>query len=98
MNFDKIIKNFIEFKKINFIENTQHMPDTSFTLLDIDGKKYVLDETDYFNSYYDSIWIKEAFGLEVEKWIKVKNNSGDELTTKSIDPDSYMRYALALIK
>jgi hypothetical protein len=97
MNFDEIIKNFIEFKTINFIKNVQHMPDTSLTLLDIDGKKYILDETDYFNSYYDSMWIKEAFGLEVKEWIKAKNNSSNELTSKSAGPDSYMHYALALI-
>lgn len=78
MNFDAIIDKFINFDNIEVIKNVQYSPDTILTLLNFDNKKHVLVETDYFDKHYETMHIKETFGLEAKQWLKPKNYNPKE--------------------
>jgi hypothetical protein len=99
MNFDVIIDKFTIFKNIEFIQVVQYSPDTILTLLNIDGKKYVLVETDYFNDYYENMHIKEAFNLEVEKWLRPIVYSSKEYDAPAYyNKETNIAYGLAVVK
>jgi len=99
MNFDEIISKFIDFNNIEFIMVIQYSPDTILTILNIDNKKYVLVETDYFDGPFEIIHIKESFGLIVKQWIKPKNYNPKEYDAPAYyNKETKVAYGLALVK
>lgn len=99
MNFDVMINKFTDFDNIEVIRNVQYSPDTILTLLSIDSIKYVLIETDYFNDYYETMHIQEAFGLKVKKWLTPKNYNPKEYDAPVYyDKKTNVAYGLAVIK
>ena len=99
MNFDEIIDKFIDFNNIEVIKVVQYSPDTILTLLNIDNKKYVLVETDYFNDYYENMHIQEAFDLKVENWLEPKNYNPKEYDALAYyNRETNVAYGLAAVK
>lgn len=90
---------FINFSSFNIIKSVKHSPDKRFTLLNIDGKQYALEETDYFNNEdnYESNEIANSLGVSVTKWLKPKiddENNYDNISIKINDTV----YGLAIVK
>lgn len=99
MNFDVIIDKFTSFDNIETIKNVQYSPDTILTLLNINNKKYVLVETDYFDDYYETMHIKEAFGLKTKQWLKPKNYNPKEYDAPAYyNKKTNIAYGLALVE
>lgn len=99
MNFDVIINKFTDFDNIEAIKNVQYSPDTILTLLNINNKKYVLVETDYFDIYYETTHIQETFSLEVKKWLEPKNYNPKEYDAPAYyDRKTNIVYGLAAVK
>ncbi len=99
MDFDAIIDKFTIFKNIEFIKVVQYSPDTILTLLNIDGTRYVLVETDYFNDYYENMHIKEVFDLEAKKWLKPIGYSPKEYDAPAYyNKETNIAYGLAVVE
>ena len=99
INFDAIIDKFINFDNIEVIKNVQYSPDTILTLLNIDNKKHVLVETDYFDKHYETMHIKETFALEVKQWLKPKDYNPKEYDALAYyNKETKVAYSLAEIK
>ena len=99
MNFDEIIDKFIDFNNIEVIKVEQYSPDTILTLLNIDNKKHILVETDYFNDRYETMHIKEAFELDAKQWLKPKDYSSKEYDAPVYyNKETNVAYGLVVVK
>lgn len=97
MNKNEIVNKFLDFKTINVIESAQYTPDVRLTLLLIDDKKFVLDETDYFDKVHESNGIKELFNLRVVKWVCPKEYDSTKYDDIALRVGSVV-YGLAMVK
>ncbi len=98
MNFDEIIDKFVGFDKIETVKVIQYSPDTILTMLNIDSVKYILVETDYFNSIFETMHIKESFELDTKQWLRPKNYDPKEYDAPAYyDKKTKVAYGLALV-
>lgn len=99
MKYEDIIRQFIDFDKIQLIKPIRFTPDVVLTLLTIDDKKYVLCETDYFDKIHEGNGIKEVFNLIIETWLSPKEQriSNDNDLPIISDDEKHIVYALAKV-
>ena len=94
-----VAKLFINFDSFSIVKSVKHSPDKRFTLLNIDKKQYVLEETDYFNSEdnYESNEASKLLGVNVIKWLKPMIDDENNQDSICIKINSTV-YGLAIVK
>lgn len=95
----KIIKNFIDFKDFKIIKSIKHSPDKRFNLIELDGKRYIFVETDYFEIKYDTAEAKKLFKIKKLNWLKIinRNNNPEYLVITYEKTSNMVNYQLASI-
>lgn len=97
MKTEQIIDYFIDFEKITHIQPVRFTPDVVLTLLTIDGMKYVINETDYFDEKHEADGIKKVFNLRVVKWIKPRKKGDVEYYAPAVNIKNKV-YGLAIVE